>query len=98
MNRIFQKGYWSSFTNLVNNTYRQKGPGDYLSFALVFEGKADIVLEVGVKAWDLAPMKILAEESGCKYSDLAGGDSIYTGSCLITNSNLYDEALSALGL
>ncbi len=93
LNRVFQKGYWPGFTNLVNKTYRQKGPGDYLSFALVFEGKADIVMEVGVKPWDLAPMKILAEESGCKYSDFADGDSIYTGSCLITNPYLYEQAL-----
>ena len=93
LNRVFDKGYWPAFTNLVNSTYRQKGPGDYLSFALVFEGIADIVMEVGVKAWDLAPMKILAQECGARYSDLTGGDSIYTGSCLITNPSLYEETL-----
>jgi histidinol-phosphatase len=96
LNRTFQKGYWPGFTNLVNQTYRQKGPGDYLSFALVFEGKADIVIEIGVNPWDVAPMKILAEESGCKYSDLSGGNSIYTGNCLITNAHLFDQATSCL--
>ncbi len=53
----------AGFTELVNKTYRQKAPGDYVSFALVFEGKADLVLEMGLKPWDLAPMKILAQES-----------------------------------
>ena len=96
LNRILQLGYWTAFTNLVSSTYRQKCPGDYLSFALVFEGKADLVIEMGVKPWDLAPMKILAEESGGKYSDLSGGDSIYTGNCLITNPQLFNQAISIL--
>jgi histidinol-phosphatase len=98
LNRTLQKGYWPGFTNLVNNTYRQKGPGDYLSFAMVFEGKADIAIEIGVKAWDLAPMKILAQESGGKYSDLTGGESIYTGNCLITNGHLFEQALHCFEL
>jgi histidinol-phosphatase len=98
LNRIIQQGFWPAFTNLVKKTYRQKGPGDYLSFALVFEGKADIVMEIGVKAWDLAPMKILAEESGCKYCDLAGGESIYTGNCVITNPFLYNQVLDCMEL
>jgi hypothetical protein len=33
-------------------------------------------------------MKIIAEEAGGCYMDLAGGSSIYTGSCLITNRHL----------
>jgi len=98
LNRTIHKGYWPAFTSLVSKTYRQKGPGDYLSFALVFEGTADLVMEIGVNPWDLAPMKILAEESGCKYSDLAGGNSIYTGDCLIANPYLYKEALECFEL
>lgn len=94
LNRIIDMGYWQAFTDLVAKTYRQRAPGDYLSFGLVFEGKADLVLEVGVKAWDLAPMKILAQESGGFYSDLSGGDSIYTGNCLITNGFLNNELLT----
>jgi histidinol-phosphatase len=94
LNRILDIGYWEIFTELVKQTYKQKAPGDYLSFALVFEGKADLVMEVGLKPWDLAPMKILTQESGAIYDDLNGGDSIYTGNCLITNSHLHKAALS----
>ncbi len=94
INRILEFGYWKQFTELVSKTYKQKAPGDYLSFALVFEGKADLVIEVGLKPWDIAPMKILAEESGAIYSDLNGGNSIYTGNCMITNKHLEDEVLA----
>jgi histidinol-phosphatase len=90
-NRIIDAGLWDNFTNLVQRTYRQRGFGDYLGFALVFEGKAEAAIEVGVKPWDLAPMKILVEEAGGLFLDLAGGHSIYQGSCVIGNKNLARE-------
>lgn len=94
--RILDQGYWPGFTNLVAKTYRQRGFGDYLSFAYVFAGKAEIMLEVDLKPWDLAPMKIIAEEAGGRFSDLVGGESIYSGSCLITNGLLHEAALKLL--
>jgi histidinol-phosphatase len=89
--RILKAGYWQGFTSLVECTRRQRGFGDYLSFSQVFEGKAEAAVEMNVKPWDLAPMKILAEESGGKYSDLKGSNSIYTGSCLVSNSFLHEQ-------
>lgn len=94
--RIMDEGLWDAFGQLVKRTYRQRGFGDYLGFALVFEGKAEAMLEVGVKPWDLAPMKILVEEAGGKFSDLAGGQSVYQGSCVITNSPLAQEFKNTL--
>jgi histidinol-phosphatase len=95
-NRILAEGYWSGFTKLIEATSKQRGFGDYLGFAYVFEGKAEAHIEVGVKPWDLAPMKIIIEEAGGKYSDLSGGESIYTGSCLISNGQAHQEWLSTL--
>ncbi|MDX1988497.1 MAG: inositol monophosphatase family protein [Candidatus Obscuribacter sp.] len=90
-NRILDLGLWPALTHCVSVTDRQRGFGDYLGFSLVFEGRAEAMLEVGVKPWDLAPMKILVEEAGGAYFDLAGGSSIYTGSCLVTNQALMPE-------
>jgi histidinol-phosphatase len=96
LKRICSAGYWSGFTHVVQQTYRQRGYGDYLAFSYVFEGKAEASLEVGVQPWDLAPMKILVEEAGGRYSDLSGGNSIYTGSCLISNGRVHDPLLELL--
>lgn len=93
INRILAMGYWPGFTKLVETTCRQRGFGDYLGFGYVFEGKAEAHFEVGVKPWDLAPMKIIVEEAGGKYTDLEGGDSIYTGSCVISNGLIHDKWL-----
>jgi histidinol-phosphatase len=94
--RILQHGLWDGLTDLVAKTVRQRGFGDYLNFSTVFEGKAEATIEVGVKIWDLAPMKILAEESGGKYSDLTGGSSIKEGSCIVSNGRIHQEVLNTL--
>ena len=90
-NRIEAAGLWPNMQDVVRRTERQRGFGDFLGFSLVFEGKAEAMLEVGVKPWDLAPMKIIVEEAGGCFSDLSGGQSIYTGSCLVTNRHLMPE-------
>lgn len=91
LSRILAHDCRHGFERIVQATFHQRGLGDYLSFARVFEGKAEGTIEVGVKPWDLAPMKILALESGGIYDDLSGGASIYTGSCLVSNKSLYDQ-------
>ncbi len=96
LNRVFSSGFGKGFEQIVKSTYRQRGFGDYLSLGYVFEGKAEAALEVGVCAWDLAPVKVLIEEAGGRYSDLQGGDSIYTGSCLISNGLVHEELLEML--
>lgn len=95
-NRIIEAGLWDNFTSLVQRTYRQRGFGDYLGFAFVFEGKAETMIEVGVKPWDLAPMKIIVEEAGGLFFDLAGGHSVYQGSCVIGNKHLAREFYTSL--
>lgn len=90
-NRILNEGYWDGFTDLMKKTCRQRGFGDYLGFAFVFEGKAEAMLEVGVKPWDLAPMKIIIEEAGGVFADLSGGKSVYQGSCIVSNKHLATE-------
>lgn len=96
LNRIIRKGFWPGFSKLVEQTARQRSPGDYVGFAHVLEGKSEAQLEVDLKPWDLAPFRILIKEAGGAYSDLAGGDSIYTGSCLITNGILHEQFLKTL--
>ena len=90
-NRILKKGLWPNLTEAVEKTERQRGLGDYMGFAMVFEGKAEANLEVDIKPWDLAPMKIIVQEAGGCFFDLSGGDSIYPGSCMVTNRNLMGD-------
>ena len=86
-------GYWDGFVRLVDATDRQRGFGDYLGYALVAEGKAEIYLETDVKPWDLAPCKVIVEEAGGRFTDFAGVPTIYSGHAFATNGALHDAAL-----
>jgi histidinol phosphatase-like enzyme (inositol monophosphatase family) len=96
LNCIANSPLWPGFCRLSEITARQRGYGDSLGFAFVFEGKSELILEPAAYPWDFAPMKILAQESGGRYSDTAGGTSIYAGGCFISNKQLHDAALSVL--
>ena len=87
-------GYWDGFVRLVDATDRQRGFGDYLGYAMVAEGKAEIYLETDLKAWDLAPCKVIVEEAGGRFTDFAGAPTIYSGSAFATNGVLHDAALA----
>ena len=97
-NRILNAGLWDGFTQAIRKSYRQRGLGDYLDFSYVFEGKAEAMIEVGLKAWDIAPMKVIIEEAGGQFSDLAGTNSVYTGNCLVSNGKLHEAYLSLFKL
>ena len=87
-------GAWDGFVRLVDATDRQRGFGDYLGYALVAEGKAEIYLESDLKPWDLAPCKIVVEEAGGRFTDFAGVPTIYSGNAFATNGVLHDAALA----
>jgi histidinol-phosphatase len=87
---------WDGFVRLVDRTDRQRGFGDYFGYTFVLRGQAEIMLEADVKAWDIAPFKVLFEEAGGRFTDLAGRPSIHSGTALATNGRLHDEALALL--
>jgi len=88
--------YWDGFVRLVDRTDRQRGFGDYFGYTFVLRGQAEIMLEADVKSWDVAPFKVLFEEAGGRFTDLAGRPSIYSGTALATNGRLHDEALALM--
>jgi histidinol-phosphatase len=87
-------GHWEGLVRLVDATDRQRGFGDYLGYALVAEGKAEIYLESDLKPWDLAPCKVIVEEAGGRFTDFAGTPTIHSGTAFATNGRLHEAALA----
>ena len=87
-------GHWDGLVRLVDATDRQRGFGDYLGYALVAEGKAEIYLESDLKPWDLAPCKVIVEEAGGRFTDFAGTPTIHSGTAFATNGRLHEAALA----
>jgi len=49
-----------------------------------------------MRTWDLAPMKILIEEAGGRWTAFDGSPSIETGTAICSNGLLHDQILRAL--
>ena len=70
---------------------RDRGFGDYFGYVLVATGRADVMLEAKAAPWDLAAPKLVVEEAGGRFTNLAGEDTIYSGNALASNGRLHDE-------
>ena len=58
---------------------------------LVVSGRAEAWIEISAKAWDLAPLKVLAEEAGARFFNFDGGSSIRGGNAVICAPFLEEE-------
>jgi len=70
--------------------------GDLAGCALVLRGQGEAWVEAGVQIWDIAPLQVLVEEAGGRFTDLAGAATHGSGSCLASNGLVHDHALAAL--
>lgn len=96
LNYIFSQPYRNNFVHLVNSSYYDRGFGDCHGHSFIVKGNADIMVDPHVAPYDVAPVKICVEEAGGKFTDIIGNNTIYSGSALVTNGRLHDEALKIL--
>jgi fructose-1,6-bisphosphatase/inositol monophosphatase family enzyme len=55
-------------------------------------------LEFSAKPWDLAVIQVIAKESGLRYFDYTGADTIYGGNAVLCVPALEPVARTFLGL
>jgi histidinol phosphatase-like enzyme (inositol monophosphatase family) len=68
-----------------------RNPGGSPGALLVAAGRADAWIEPNAQPWDLAPLKIIAEEAGAVFSNFDGGRSISAGDGFICTPALEAE-------
>jgi histidinol-phosphatase len=90
------RGLEAQFLALERRCWRGRGFGDFWSHVLVAEGACDIAVEPEVALWDLAPLQVIVEEAGGRFTDLAGVARPDGGSAVSTNGLLHEDVLAAL--
>jgi histidinol-phosphatase len=86
------------FDALLRDVWRERGLGDFWGYALLAEGSAEAMIEVGLKPWDAAAPFLLVEEAGGRVTDFDGRRAIDSGTFLATNGRLHDEIRRRLTL
>jgi histidinol-phosphatase len=84
------------FLPTVARAWRERGFGDFWGYTFVAEGVADAMIEVGMNAWDLAPLQLLVEEAGGRFTDLEGVRTIHGRGAIASNGPLHDQLVRDL--
>jgi histidinol-phosphatase len=82
-NTVQRYGFAAGLIAWMEQFWAVRSMGGCLDAMMVARGQADLWIEVSGKAWDFAPLKIIAEEAGAKYFNFNGGSSIYGGNCIV---------------
>jgi histidinol-phosphatase len=86
-----------AYLGLVDACWESRAFGDFWQHCMVAEGALDIAAEAIVNPWDVAPLRVIVEQAGGRFSDLHGRQRHDGGSALSTNGRLHEAALSTLG-
>ncbi len=75
-----KRGLWDNATELIDQTYRSRGFGDWWGHMLVAEGCCDAMVEAEVALHDIAAVKVVVEEAGGGFR-ARGGAALEAGFC-----------------
>jgi histidinol-phosphatase len=90
-------GRMAQFIDLAGAVGHTRGFGDFWHHMLVAQGSLEVAVEPEVSIWDLAALKVIVEEAGGRFTDLAGVSTAAGGNVLSSNGLLHDKALARIG-
>ena len=73
-----------------------RGLPDCYGHYLVATGRAEIMIDPIMNAWDNAPLQAIIEEAGGRFTDLQNNPTIHGDSAISTNGLLHDQVLEIL--
>ena len=93
---LLQPPHDAAVLRLIRETASTRAYGDLYACTWVLNGRADVWLEAGVRIWDIAPMQILVEEAGGRFTDFAGVPTVGSGCAVASNGHVHQAVLDRL--
>ncbi len=89
-------GHGPGLRRILDQSWRERGLGDFWGYMLVAQGSAEAMLEVGPTLWDLAAPALIVAEAGGRMTSLEG-ELTYSGpTALASNGHLHSELVALL--
>ena len=85
-----------AYVDLATRCYADRAFGDFWSHMMVAEGTCEIGLDPVVSVWDLAPLLVIVEEAGGRFTSFGGEARADGGSAISTNGVLHEQARSII--
>jgi histidinol-phosphatase len=92
-----QYGRSATWERVKQAAYYRAGWGGAYGLLLVATGRADIMLDPIMSAWDCAPFLPILQEAGGYFGDWQGNPTIHGGEALSTTLALLPEVLALIG-
>jgi histidinol-phosphatase len=96
LGEIIRAGFREPLTALIDRAWRDRGFGEFWGHALVAEGKAEAMIEIGLKPWDIAALLVLVEEAGGRLTDAGGDRGVHLPEVVTSNGHLHRRLLEIL--
>lgn len=94
---IQKSGKTKEFLDLIDNSERQRGFGDFYGFMLVAQGAGEAMIDHGLHPWDVAALKPIVDEAGGLLTNWDGGFSIHRSDVVGSNRLIHTRLLESLG-
>jgi histidinol-phosphatase len=88
--------YRAPLLDLLRDSRRDRGFGDFWGHMLVARGSADVMFEPELATWDFAPLQVIVTEAGGRITQFDGSPVQHGGSVLTSNGVLHDELVARL--
>jgi len=86
---------WNALADLVRQSGRTRGYGDFVHYHFLARGAIDLVVESDLNILDIAPLVVIVREAGGTFTDLDGADiGLNTRSALAAAPALHAQALA----
>jgi fructose-1,6-bisphosphatase/inositol monophosphatase family enzyme len=85
-----------SYNRLEQSVRLTRTWGDAYGYALVATGRAEVMVDPIMSDWDSAPLLVILEEAGGRFTDWKGNATSFGKEGVATNGILHDEVLCCL--
>lgn len=93
---MLREGVGPGLVPVLEQAKRDRGFGDALGYMLVAQGSADVMVETGIRTWDVAAPSLIVTEAGGTFSAVDGSPGIDGPTALATNGHLHGELVARL--
>ena len=94
INNLIAHNRHDGFTRLVRQAKEARTWGDCYGYLLVATGRAEIMVDPVLAAWDIAPMTPIITEAGGCLTDLSGQADLPLSHAVASNGLLHEQALA----
>ncbi len=96
LQQFTESGVEEALGALARSCDSARGYPDFDGYRQVLLGRADAMVDPGVKPYDVGAAAVLVREAGGRFSAMNGEPTIYGGSFVASNGAIHDSLIAAL--